>query len=136
MLIFRSAFEVLLGGGSQTRALGRKLAALLEDTSRQRPRHWIESNTQPKSIALNDTQWWFQSFALLRHAIDHGDEVPAALWLFPDTGIEHWKHADDHLRRAIKKTVIDAGHSPDLVLSSSERRLKRAYEAAEARLPK
>lgn len=65
-------------------------------------------------MALSDTEWWFQSFALLRHAIDYGDEVLEYLWVFPDTGNQHWMHAEDHLRRAIKKTVIGAGHSPDL----------------------
>jgi hypothetical protein len=53
--------------------------------------------------------------------------------LFEDTGKPHWAHADDHMRRAIKKTVIAAGCDPDLELPPNVRRLKRGHEQAEAK---
>jgi hypothetical protein len=130
VLAFRAAFDVLLGGGSQTRQHGRTLATLLGDESRQRPRRWVEHGRK-QEIALNDTEWWFQSFGLLRNAIAHGDVIDEEEWLFDD-GRRHLWHADDVLRRAIKRTVIEAVGDDDLELDPGRRYLKRSYERLEA----
>lgn len=124
ILAFRAAFDVLLGGGSQTRALGKALAELLGDTTALTEHSWTERG-RAHSKPLNDTEWWFQSMALLRNAIAHGNDISNDEWLFD--GQHHVWRADDKLRRAIKQTVIAAGHSPDLVLAPGERALKRAY---------
>jgi hypothetical protein len=131
ILAFRAAFDVLLGGGSQTRQHGRTLARLLRDTSKRRPRKWVEHG-KAREMALNDTEWWFQSFGLLRNAIAHGDTIDEQHWLFDDGGRHLW-HADEVLRRAIKRTVIEAGGDEDLELEPVRRYLKRSYERLEAK---
>lgn len=131
VLAFRAAFDVLLGGGAKTRQHGRTLAQRLGDTSQQRPRRWVE-NGKTHEMALNGTEWWFQSFGLLRNAIAHGDVIEDQQWLFDD-GRRHLWHADDTLRRAIKRTVIDVVGDRDLELEPVRRYLKRAYERLEAK---
>jgi hypothetical protein len=123
ILAFRAAFDVLLGGGSQTRQHGRALATLLADASRQRPRDWMEHG-QRKEMALNDTEWWFQSLALLRNAIAHGDIITDQDWLFDD-GKRHLWHADHRLRQAIKKTVVAVSGNEELELDAFTRHIRR-----------
>jgi len=126
---------VLLGGG-KTRQLGTELAKLLEDDSQPQPRTWTElDGMKQKNVSLNNSEWWFQSFSLLRNAIAHGDEIEQPGWSFPDTGNRHWAHADDYMRRAITKVVIAAGHDPDLEHDLPHRHLNRAYREAEAKRP-
>jgi len=134
ILAFRAAFEVLLGGGSDTKAHRSKFAKLICDTSAPKPRSWKALSGKPKTEALNEAEWWFQSMAFLRNAIMHGDEIDQAQWVFAETGKRHLWHADDYLRTAIKKTVIATGHgSPELELAPFQRHLRRGYEEADAR---
>lgn len=130
VLAFRAAVDVLLGGGAKTRQLGSALSSLLDDQSDTRTRRWNE-HCANKSAEMDDTEWWFQSMALLRNAIAHGDEIEPEQWLFDD-GQEHLWHADDRLRLAIKRTVINTGQGPDLILRPGERELRRAYAALTA----
>jgi hypothetical protein len=132
VLALRAGFDVLLGGGSETRRHGRALGRLLGDKSKQRMRSWTEHG-KSKHMLLNDTEWWFQSMALLRNGIAHGDAITDEQWLFED-GKRHLWHADDRLRRAIKRTVIAAGDA-DLELDPARRHLTRASREAVARLP-
>jgi hypothetical protein len=127
VLAYRMAFEVLLGGGgSKTRQYGRALAHLVGDNSKQRPRRWVENGKDHK-VALSDIEGWFQSFALLRNAIAHGDVIEREQWLFED-GRRHVWHADDMLRRAIKRTVVRATGDADLELESGWRQRKRVLD--------
>jgi hypothetical protein len=127
VLAYRMAFEVLLGdGGSKTRQYGRALAHLTGDKSKQRPRRWAE-NGKHHEVALSDSEWWFQSFALLRNAIAHGDGIETEQWLFED-GRRHVWHADDTLRRAIRRTVVSATGDADLDLEYGWRQRKRVYD--------
>ena len=84
-------------------------------------------------MGLNDTEWWFQSLAVLRNAISHGDLVREEDWLFED-GKRHLWHADDRLRKAIKRTVIEGGGDPALELDPFTRDLRRRYDEVARRL--
>lgn len=130
ILAYRSGFEVLLGGGSGTKKHGTALAGLLQDRSKRRLRHW-EDRGRPRAGELNATEWWFQSFALLRNAIAHGDEIPSSQWWF--RGSRHLWIADRRLRRAIKRTVVAGGADPDLEIERPLRTLQRAYRELDSK---
>jgi hypothetical protein len=131
VLAFRAGFDVLLGGGSSTAKHRRALSNLLDESDAARRRHaWRGQN---HSVELTDLEWWFQSFALLRNAIAHGDQIADDHWLFDD-GKPHLHHADDVLRRAIKRKVADDLDEPDLLLDPFERALARAARSALGRL--
>jgi hypothetical protein len=130
ILAFRAAFEVLVGGG-KTRACGKKLAELLEDQSDKREHQWVEHD-KPQTGTLNETEWWFQSFSLLRNAIAHGDELDADNWLFVDDGRPHIWHAADRLREAIKRAAIDAGADPLIGLEPFARLIRRGLSSAQS----
>lgn len=128
VIVFRAGFEALLGGGAQTAKNRRLLSELLDEPdARRTPRMWPGGATP--TAAMTDLEWWFQSFAFLRNKIAHGDAIPPADWLFEE-GKRHLWHADDVLRRAIKRTVIRAGHDPLLEQAVVDRLFSRANEAA------
>jgi hypothetical protein len=77
-------------------------------------------------VPLTDLESWFQSFALLRNKVAHGDVVDEADRLFDD-GNRHLWHADDVLKRAIKRTVVRGGFDPLIELPAIDRYFKRAY---------
>lgn len=128
ILAFRAAFEVLLAAES-TGECGRALSTLLDDPGDRCPRSWTDRGKTRERV-LDDTEWWFQSFTLLRNAIAHGDEVASEQWLFDDGKLHLW-HADDRLRRAIKRTAIQAGADPALELHPFSRLIRRGLESAE-----
>jgi hypothetical protein len=127
ILAFRAAFEVLLGGKS-TAACGHALSKLIRDDSDKRERRWVElGRTECK--ALDDTEWWFRSFTLLRNELVHGQEVTGDRWLFNDGNAHLW-HADDRLRLAIKRAAVRAGADPLIELDPFSRLIRRGLAAA------
>lgn len=94
-------------------------------------REWDDHHGNHRGpFELTDLEWWFQSFALLRNKIAHGGQLAPAGQLEPeeydfDDGVPHVWHAERNLRRAIKKTVADAGHE-DVLLDPFER-ITRKY---------
>jgi hypothetical protein len=89
---------------------------------------WTD-HAQQRQAHLTDLQWWFQSFALLRNKIAHGGDIEDAEFLFDDGVPHHW-HGEWTLRRAIKQTVANAGHS-DVLLDPLERAFQRAIPLLE-----
>jgi hypothetical protein len=107
ILALRAGFDVLFGG-ADTRAIRTGLSALLDAPDAvRRSREWDDHGRHRGPFELTDLEWWFQSFALLRNKVAHG-------------GIDHLWHAELNLRRAIKKTVANAGHE-DVLLDPFER---------------
>lgn len=130
VLVFRAGFEVLLGGGADTKRNRELLSELLDAPDAERtPRSW---HGLKRPVPLTDLEWWFQSFAILRNKVAHGDPVDEGDWLFDD-GNRHLWRADDILKRAIKRTVVRAGSDPLIELPRIERYFKRAYETALAK---
>jgi hypothetical protein len=129
ILAFRAAFEVLLGGKSSA-ACRRTLSRLLRDASEKRERRWVDQG-RTECKALDDTEWWFQSFTLLRNEIVHGEAVTRERWLFED-GNEHLWHADDRLRAAIKREAVRAGADPLIELDPFSRLIRRGLSVADA----
>lgn len=129
ILAFRAAFEVLLGGKS-TAACGRALSKLIGDGSQKRERRWFERG-RSECKALDDTEWWFRSFTLLRNELVHGRAVKPERWFFDD-GIEHLWHADDRLRLAIKRAAVRNGANPLIELHPFSRLIHRGLAAASA----
>lgn len=131
VLVFRAGFEVLLGGGANTKRNRELLSRLLDEPGTARtPRSWPELKGP---VPLTDLEWWFQSFALLRNKVAHGDVVEERDRLFDDGNRHPW-HADDVLKRAIKRTVVRAGADPLIELPAIDRYFKRAYASALAKL--
>lgn len=124
VVALRAGFEVLLGAGDKTQAIRTSLDNLLNPADAARiERTWIEYEKTKGPFSLTDIEWWFQCFSLLRNAIMHGDEIPTAMW-------EHETHnhiwiGEEYLRKAIKETLIRAGHPEDLRDVPSQRALKR-----------
>jgi hypothetical protein len=130
VLVFRAGFEVLLGGGADTKRNRELLSELLDEPDADRsPRSWPGLKSP---VALTHLQWWFQSFATLRNKVAHGDAVEDTDRLFED-GKRHLWHADDVLRRAVKRTVVRAGADPLIELPAIDRYFKRAYGSALAK---
>jgi hypothetical protein len=130
VLAFRAAFDVLFGGAS-TRKVGAALGRLLDDQSERRLRRYTEHG-RAKEVALTDTEWWFQSFALLRNALAHGSEISASMWRFE--AAHHLSHADDHLRRALLRIVVEATGNAELELEPVMRSLRRTTAEFATRL--
>jgi hypothetical protein len=131
VLVFRAGFEVLLGGGANTKRNRELLSELLDEPEADRtPRSWPGLKSP---VALTHLEWWFQSFAILRNKVAHGDVVEDTDRLFDD-GKRHMWHADDTLKRAVKRTVVRAGADPLIELPAIDRYFKRAYASALAKL--
>jgi hypothetical protein len=126
ILALRSGFEVLLStaeSGDKTWQLRTALGQLLDEPNAQKlPHSWTEWN-KPKTSDLTATEWWFQSFTLLRNGIAHGHHIGRADWEFED-GRLHLLIGERMLRRAIKRTIARAGH-PDVELEPAFRVLRR-----------
>jgi hypothetical protein len=105
-------FEVLLGReglGDLRTALGMLIASEQERVQRPVPRRPRQG--QPAEIAsreLNETEWWFAFFGLLRNDIAHGNRIEPKQYFWDDQS--HLFLGEAHLRRAIKQTVANAGH--------------------------
>jgi hypothetical protein len=126
VLVFRTGLEALLGGGADTRRNRALLSELLDEPDAPRtPRTWPRGPKQP--VPLTEMEWWFVCFAHLRNAVAHGDVIAREDWLHED-GNRHVWHADDVLRRAVKRTVVRALDEPDLELDRFRRHLRRAWE--------
>ncbi|HTA15187.1 MAG TPA: hypothetical protein VK781_10075 [Solirubrobacteraceae bacterium] len=123
VVALRAGFEVLLGVGDSTRQFGSRSANFSTPTEQLELTALGRSVARPGPIAMIDLGWWFQSFSLLRNSIMHGDEVAMHSW-------QHGEHnhvwvAEDRLRRAIKETLIRAGHSENLRHDPARRELAR-----------
>lgn len=128
ILALRAGFEVLFGGGSSTQKHRAALHSLLDDqTAARRSRTWVDRGKEIHAD-LTDVEWWFQSFALLRNAIAHGDAISEADRSFE--GQLHLWRGEHTLRAAIKRTVVQVGHDPDLELDRATRELRRALADA------
>jgi hypothetical protein len=124
ILVLRAGFDVLFGG-AQTTVMRSALSDLLDpDGTPRMPRDWTDHHGRPQQAELSDLEWWFTAFATLRNKIAHGGVIVAAEYEFE--GVHHVFHAELNLRRAIKKTVADAGHE-DVLLGPVER-IARRYE--------
>ena len=106
------------------------MSRLLRDGSEKRERRWVDQR-RSECKALDDTEWWFQSFTLLRNEIVHGEAVTRERWLFED-GREHLWHADDRLRAAIKRAAVRAGADPPIELHPFSRLIHRGLSAVNA----
>jgi hypothetical protein len=124
LLVLRSGFEALLGGDASTKRNRELLSKLLDEPDAQRtPRTWREQEKGP--YELTDLEWWFQDYALLRNKIAHGDELADEDSVFEE-GTRHLHRADEVLRRAIKRVVVNARDEPLLERSVGERRMAKA----------
>jgi hypothetical protein len=131
ILALRAGFDVLFGG-AETRVIRERLSALLDAGDAPRTaREWDDHHGNHRGpYDLTELEWWFQSFALLRNKIAHGSQLAPAGRLEPDEydfddGVPHVWHAERNLRRAIKKTVANAGHEG--VLLDPFERIARRY---------
>jgi hypothetical protein len=123
ILALRAGFDVLFGS-AETRSVRERLSALLDDPgTAHTPREWDDHGRHRGPYELTDLEWWFQSFALLRNKLAHGGELESEEYQFDD-GIDHIWHAELNLRRAIKKTVAEAGYE-DVLLGPLERIARR-----------
>ena len=124
ILALRAGFDVLFGN-AETRTVREKLSALLEEAGAAcTPREWTDHRGRHQGpYELTDLEWWFQSFALLRNKVAHGGQVEHGEYQFDD-GIDHIWHAELTLRRAIKRTVANAGRE-DVLLDPFERIARR-----------
>jgi len=133
ILALRAGFDVLFGG-ADTRTIRTRLSALLDPPDAPRlPREWDDHGQHRGPFELTEIEWWFQSFALLRNKIAHGGQLAPEEYDFDD-GVHHVWHAEFNLRRAIKKTVADAGH-PEVLLDPFERLALRFGELQLEDLP-
>ncbi len=124
ILAFRAGFDVLFGG-AETKDIRTKLSALLDAPDAARtPREWDDRHGRHLGpFDLTDLEWWFQSFAVLRNKVAHGGQLAPEEYDFDD-GVPHIWHAELNLRRAIKKTVADAGHE-DVLLDPFDRVIRK-----------
>jgi hypothetical protein len=121
ILALRAGFDVLFGG-AYTHVIRAALSTLLDEQAAARThRTWTDRQNQ-READLTELEWWFQSFALLRNKIAHGGEIPDAEFVFDDD-VRHVWHGEWNLRRAIKRTVANAGH-PDVLLDEFDRVLR------------
>ena len=128
VLVVRSAFEALLGGDSSTKENRELLSKLLDNRDAKKTmRSWTERSRKQNQL-ITDLEWWFQSFAILRNRIAHGEIAEDQEW--KHEGQHHLHRADDILRRAIKRSVAKASGNPLLESSPPERAMLKAIRRA------
>jgi len=134
IVALRAGFEVLLGVGDTTKVIRDALGQLMNPPDAPRTKHtWTDHGKLKGPFELTSIEWWFQCFSILRNSIMHGDEIAATTW-------QHGEHhhvwiAEDNLRKAIKETLISAGHPEDLRDDPGQRLLARRISQRLSELP-
>jgi hypothetical protein len=128
VLMFKSAFEVLLGKGDRIDRQRPALSQLLDPpNARRRVRNFTDRWGNPQSESMTDLEWWFTRFTFLRNAITHGRR-PAPRDLRHGRNWHLWV-AEYRMRQAIKEVIATHGH-PLVRLDP----FNRAFELAIQRL--
>jgi hypothetical protein len=93
----RSAFEALFGE-TRTVHLRRLVGDLLGRGTPKSPRSWQDQG-RTRTAELNEREWWFQRFSLLRNGLTHGADIDDDAWVHD--GLAHTHIAQEVLVESI-----------------------------------
>lgn len=126
----RSALEVLLASGEETKKLVRAYGRLVNGTEDEM--RIYEGRTEvfwsKGDVELTPAEWWLTRLCDLRNAIMHGDDVPEDRW--QHDGQHHLHHLHDNLLIALRIYLADETDDEFLKIPVSDRGLKRAHQEA------
>ena len=124
----RSALEVLLDSGEETKRLVRAFGRMIEEpdatTTRHEGRPEVFWSKGP--VDLTASEWWLTRLCDLRNLIMHGKDVPDPLW--QHEGRHQLEHTHDNLSAALRAYVADSIGDPRLRLPMSRRGFARSWE--------
>jgi hypothetical protein len=132
----RSALEVLLGVGDQTKRVVRAFGRLVRgpDPKEQTYEEVFWANGP---VQLTEEEWWLTRLSMLRNAIMHGDEVPDELW--KHEGHHQLNHVHDELLNALRAYAAECKGddllrlpAPQRAIARRREEMVRAIEAAQA----
>lgn len=123
----RSALEVLLAVGDETKKIVRAFGALVrrEDSTEQT---YEDVFWAGGPVRLTDDEWWLTRLSLLRNAIMHGDEIPDELW--KHEGNHQLNFVHDKLIAALRGFAAQGTGDELLARSPTERAVARRQAAA------
>lgn len=114
----RSALEVLLGVGEQTRKVVRAFGDLV-NTPEATLQTYEDIFWAKGPVQLTADEWWLTRLSMLRNAIMHGDEVPDELWTHD--GHHQLNLVHDKLVAALRAFVAQSAGDELLALSLRDR---------------
>jgi hypothetical protein len=118
----RSALEVLIGSGSESKKLVRAYGKLVRDDETAELIYedvfWADGPVQ-----LTADEWWLTGLSELRNAIVHGDEIDAEMWHHDNH--HQVNHIHDRLIDTIKAVVAGGADDPLLRLRLGDRGFQR-----------
>ncbi len=118
----KSALEVLLGVGDETKKIVRAFGRLVRtpDSTEQNYGDVFWANGQ---VQLTEDEWWLTRLSMLRNAIMHGDEVPDDLWVHE--GHHQLNLVHDKLLVALRALAAESADDDLLALSPRDRDIAR-----------
>ena len=120
----KSALEVLLGVGDETKKIVRAFGRLVRtpDSTEQNYEGVFWANGP---VQLTEDEWWLTRLSMLRNAIMHGDEVPDDLW--KHEGHHQLNLVHDKLLVALRAFAAESAGDDLLALSPRERDIARRH---------
>jgi hypothetical protein len=120
----KSALEVLLGVGDETKKIVRAFGRLVRRSESTEQNHgdvfWANGPVQ-----LTEDEWWLTRLSMLRNAIMHGDEVPDDLW--KHEGHHQLDLVHDKLLVALRAFTAESAGDDLVALSPRERDIARRH---------
>lgn len=114
----KSALEVLLGVGDETKKIVRAFGDLVK-TSDSKAQTYEGVFWAKGPVQLTDDEWWLTRLSMLRNAIMHGDEIPDELWMHE--GHHQLNLVHDNLIAALRAFVAESAGDVVLALSLPDR---------------
>jgi hypothetical protein len=120
----KSALEVLLGVGDETKKIVRAFGRLVRkpDSTAQTYEDVFWANGP---VRLTEDEWWLTRLSMLRNAIMHGDEVPDDLW--KHEGHHQLNLVHDNLLAALRAFAAESAGDDLLALSPPDRDIARRH---------
>jgi hypothetical protein len=124
----RSALEVLLDSGDETKSLVRAYGKAVDQPDT--PRSVYEGRPQvfwsKGPVELTASEWWLTRLCDLRNAIMHGQDIPEELW--QHEGHHQLDHIHDQLLVLLMIYVAEATRDEHLRLPKSKRHFARSWQ--------
>jgi hypothetical protein len=117
----KSALEVLLGVGDETKKIVREFGRLVRTPDSKENYEDVFWANGP--VQLTEDEWWLTRLSMLRNAIMHGDEVPDDLWTHQ--GHHQLNLVHDKLLVALRAFAAESADDDLLALAPRDRDIAR-----------